>query len=500
MVQAMNETAAPVAPVGVGAGQIRPERHWFDTLWAALIDPRPLVVIAALLLAVLLVSVLVPQLPGQLRSELLAADRWLTTAAESAGAMGALLRAAGLFDVLHSLLFRMLMGAAFFLLLIQLAHAIGVAIQMQRLPALLDAAAPGGEPLPVQLPFAVQRWRAATPGAPLTVATHAEAEIQPWATHLERRTLRVQPSPSQAELLEPSDTRSALLEERLLGRRGVVEVLLRPLLPAGMLLALGLVWWYSVVGYQFAPASLLPGEYASNTVLGVTFEYVLTYPTPGVIGPVLKVNKGERQQLLPLTPTEFAIDGVVVTAQPGAPALLVRTLGGAPSLAQPGQTNFAAALGLGFPNPGSEQALVIPQVGVGLRIIRQDNGTVSAADDAFVVEVFQGDSEEAVQRFTINGSQVERIATPVGELPLSFIPMPMFQVQAYTAPGGWWLLPVLILAGVGALGFRRRPLFLLAQAGPWPTDRTVVIVQTNHTAALDATRRALVNPASGNEQ
>jgi hypothetical protein len=212
-----------------------------------------------------------------------------------------------------------------------------------------------------------------------------------------------------------------------------------------------------------------------------------------VIGPVLKVNKGERQQLLPLTPTQLTLDGVVVTAQPGAPAILVQTLDGASSLAQPGQTNAVAALGLGFPNPGSEQALVIPQAGVGLRIIRQDNGTVSAADDAFVVEIFQGDSEEAVQRFTINGSQVERIATPVGELPLSFIPMPMFQVQAYTAPGGWWLLPVLILAGVGAVGFWRRPLFLLAQAGPWPIDRTVVIVQTNYTAALEAVRRALVN-------
>ncbi len=491
MAQVINATPAPVAPTD--ASQMRPAQRWFDTLWAVLTDPRLLVVIAALLLAVLVVSVLIPQLPGQLRSEPLAADRWLTTAAESTGALGSLLRAAGLFDVLHSLLFRLLIGAASFLLLIQLAHTVWVAIQMRRLPALLDAAAPGGEPLPVRLPFAVQRWRAATPGAPLTVATQSEAEIQPWATHLERRTLRVLPSPPQAELLESSDTRSAILEERLLGRRGVVEVALRPLLPAGMLLALGLIWWYSVVGYQFAPASLLPGEYASDTVLGVAFEYVLTYPTPGVIGPVLKVNKGERQQLLPLTPTQLTLDGVVVTAQPGAPAILVQTLDGAPSLAQPGQTNAVAALGLGFPNPGSEQALVIPQAGVGLRIIRQDNGTVSAADDAFVVEIFQGDSEEAVQRFTINGSQVERIATPVGELPLSFIPMPMFQVQAYTAPGGWWLLPVLILAGVGAVGFWRRPLFLLAQAGPWPIDRTVVIVQTNYTAALEAVRRALVN-------
>ncbi len=83
MAQVINATPAPVAPTD--ASQMRPARRWFDTLWAVLTDPRLLVVIAALLLAVLVVSVLVPQLPGQLRSEPLAADRWLTTAAESTG-------------------------------------------------------------------------------------------------------------------------------------------------------------------------------------------------------------------------------------------------------------------------------------------------------------------------------------------------------------------------------------------------------------------------------
>lgn len=489
MVQAMNATP----PADTEATATIAERHWFDALWAVLIDPRPLVVIAALLLVMLLMSVLTPQLPGQLRSEPLAADRWLTTAAESAGALGPLLRTAGLFDVLHTLLFRLLLWAAMFLLLVQSAHTAWVATQMRRLPALLDVAAPGGEPLPVQLPFTVQRWRAATSGSPLTVAAQCEAQTRRWATHLERRTLRVQPSPPQAEAIEPPDTHGAILEERLLGRRGVVEVMLRPLLPAGMLLAVGLVWWYSVVGYQFAPASLLPGEYASDAVLGVAFEYVLTYPTPGVIGPVLRVNKGERQELLPLAHTELTLDGVVVTAQPGAPGLLVQTLDAAPWLAQPGQTNVVAALGLGFPNLGSEQALVIPQAGVGLRIIRQANGAASAAGDTFVVEVFQGDSEEPVQRLTVSGSQAERIATPTGEILLNFIPMPMFQVQAYTAPGAWWLLSVLGLVAAGAWGFRRRPIFLLAQTGLWPVDRTVVIVQSNHAAALEAVRDALTN-------
>ncbi|HAJ35282.1 MAG TPA: hypothetical protein DCL15_06270, partial [Chloroflexi bacterium] len=287
----------------------------------------------------------------------------------------------------HSLLFRLLLGAAAFLLLVQSAHAVWIALQMRRLPLLLDIVIPGGEPLPLLLPVVVLRWRAATSGAPLTVAAQCEIQTQPWATHLERRTLRVPPSPPQVELLAPTD---ALLEERLLARSGVLEVMLRPLLSVGMLLAVALVWWYSVTGYQFAPASLLPGEHASDGVLGVAFEYALTYPAPGVIGPVLRVNKGARQEEVPLAPTELVLDGVVVTAQPGAPTLLVRTLDGAPWLAQPGQSNAVAELGLGFPNPGSEQALVIPHVGVGLRIIRQDNGTPTAADDAFVVEVFQG--------------------------------------------------------------------------------------------------------------
>lgn len=492
MVQAINEAASLMVTSGTETSALPPPRRGFNVLWAVLLDPRPLLVVTALLVLMLLVSLWLPQLPGQLRSEPLAAERWLTTTAEGLGAWGVLLRSTGLFDVLHSLLFRLLLGAAAFLLLVQSAQAVWVALQMRRLPLLLDISIPGGEPLPLLLPVIVLRWRAATSGAPLTVAAQCEAQTQPWATHLERRTLRVPPSPPQVELLAPTD---ALLEERLLARSGVLEVMLRPLLPVGMLLAVALVWWYSVIGYQFAPASLLPGEHASDGVLGVAFEYALTYPAPGVIGPVLRVNKGARQEEVPLAPTELVLDGVVVTVQPGAPTLLVRTLDGAPWLAQPGQSNAVAELGLGFPNPGSEQALVIPHVGVGLRIIRQDNGTPTAADDAFVVEVFQGNREEAVQRITINGSQVERIVTPLGELPISFIPMPMFQVQAYTAPGLWWLAPAVILGAVGALGFRRRPIFLLAQAGAWPVDRTVVVIQTNHAPVLDAVRRTLIKPA-----
>ena len=67
----------------------------------------------------------------------------------------------------------------------------------------------------------------------------------------------------------------------------------------------------------------------------------------------------------------------------------------------------------------------------------------------------------------------------------------MFQVQAYSALNGWLLVPVLALVIGGALGFRRKPAFLLAQAGPWPIDRSVTILQSDSPAALAALRQVI---------
>ncbi|HQY92748.1 MAG: hypothetical protein WAU00_19180 [Caldilinea sp.] len=491
----MIEMNPPVRDVAeeADATDAQPAWNWFDALWTALLDPRPLVVIAALLLASILLSVRVPQMPGQLRGEPLAADRWLTTMTETLGAGGPLLRASGMFDVLHSPLFHLLLWAAIFLLLVHTAHATWIALHFRRLPAVLDnTTLHGGDPLPMTMPFGVMRWRAALSASPVALSAAVATQVSAWATHLEQRTLRVLPSAPQSEGMDPAvDAHAPILEERLLGVRGLLETALRPLLPAGMILALLLVWWYSMIGHQFTPDPLLPGARASDAVLGVTFEYALTYPQPGVIGPVLKANKGETQRVLPLMRGDVTLDGVVVSLQPGAPSLLVRTLDDAPLLAQPGQSATAAVLGLGFPNPSSEQTLILPQHGVGMRIIRQDNATTSAADDSFVVEVFQGDSEQPIQRFTIRDSQVERIQTPVGEMPLGFVPVPMLQVQAYSAPNHWLLLPAALLLLAGALGFRRRPAFLLAQAGPWPVERSVVIIQTDHAVALETLRRVI---------
>lgn len=466
--------------------------RWMDGVWRFLIDPKLLTVLSLLLLVLILVGISVPQLPGQLRSEPLAADRWLAVAAAGYGVLGGVLRALSAFDVLHSPLFLSILVALIFVLLVHTADAAMIALSMWRLPALLDSTTlPSGEALPATLPRRVERWRGAVALSPAAVMQACEAGVRAWAGQIERRLLRVAPAPAQAEppFAVATDTSSMVTEERLLGISGLIESVLRPLLPVGMVLALLVVAWYSIVGYSFLPAPLLPGERTSDAVLGLTAEYQLGIPQPGVLGPVLKVTRGDLEHTLPLQSLSASLEDVMVAVQPGAPALAVYTVNGSALLSRPGQSNRTAMTGVGFPDPGSEQVLVLPESGVGIRMIRQDSAGVAA--ELFVIEVFQGDSESPVQRFTVGHSEVKRIETSDGDILLGFAPIAMFQMQAYTMPGVWWLIPALMLAIVGALGFRRRPTFLLVQAGPWPVERSVVILQSDRPGEIEAVRRTL---------
>ncbi|MFN3332430.1 MAG: hypothetical protein ACK47M_07960 [Caldilinea sp.] len=467
--------------------------RWMDALWRFLVDPWLLAVLSVLLLMLILLGIAVPQMPGQLRSEPLAADRWLSAAATGYGVLGGVLRSLGAFDVLRSPFSLAILVATIFVLLMQIADAALLALAMRRLSELLDDASPSsGEALSVMMPQQVDRWRGAVALSPPVVMQACEADARRWAGHVERRMLRVAPAPLQLASLPATatDAPTTVVEERLLGVSGLVESALRPLLPFGMILSLLVVTWFSMTGHSFQPAPLLPGDRASDAVLGLTAEYQLTSPQPGVLGPVLKVTRGDSEQTLPLQHIAVSLDNVNVAVQPGAPVLIVYTLDERALLVRPGQPNRVAMTSLGFPDPGSEQVLLLPESNVGIRLVRQD-GEASAVADSFVIEVFQGDSEAPTQRFTIARSEVRRIETASDDILLGFAPIAMFQMQAYTTPGVWLLAPALVLAAVGAYGFRRRPTFLLAQVGPWPLERSVIVLQTNRRGEVEEVRRIL---------
>lgn len=461
-----------------------------DSLWHWLADPRLLFWLALGLAAPIWLGLALPQLPGQLRSEPAAAERWLTASAETFGVWGPLLRTLGLFEVLRSPLVSVALWTALWVLLVQLAHTTTAVLRWRRLHRLLEESSQAsGEAVPVLLSGPLWRWRGVFPATAQRLADVGESQLQSWAARVERRVVCLSAGPDQMALLSPTAEPASLLEERLLGVQGWPENLLRPLLPAALLLALCVPLASATLGHAFQPPPLLPGERSSDTTAGLLLEYLLLYPQPGVVGPVLRLTKGSHERLLPLAPSSSTVEGVHVDVQPGPPALLVHTVDGSAQLARPGQPGSAETVSLGFSNPGSEQVLLLPGYELGLRIIRQNSGSSAVAENTFSVEIFQGD--QAAQRLTIQGSQIERIDTPAGPVLLGFVPIAMLQVHVYTTPGTWLLLPALLLAVAGAAGFRRKPLFLLAQLAPWPVERSVVVLQSNSPALLAEVRQTL---------
>jgi hypothetical protein len=296
---------------------------------------------------------------------------------------------------------------------------------------------------------------------------------------------------ARLDLREGSDSSGAnTLEERLLALRGLNASLLRPLLPLGMLCALALIWINAAFGWEFTAFQLAPGERTADPIHNLRFEYHLAQPEPDLLQPSLIATIDDAAVSIPVTQEmQEQVGNAVVRAEPGAPGLLVQTIDSALQLARFGQAAPVAAIGLGFPNLGSEETLLLPQHAVGLRIVRLETGAPGPAGDGFLVEVFQGGNERPVTRITVDRSEVVSIPTFTGDVPLAITLLPALNIQVRHAPGFWLLWPALALLALGALGFARRPGFVLAQIGPWPPERAVVTLQSDLPDEMASLRR-----------
>ena len=291
--------------------------------------------------------------------------------------------------------------------------------------------------------------------------------------------------------VDPSGSDFVVLEERLLVVRGLQRVLVRPFLTVGLCLALLVIWLNIVFGWDYTPPLLTPGERTAEIVRGVQLEYVLEEPVPGLIAPELRVRVGETVAGLPLMGAlRDKVGQAELWVRPAAPGLVVRSLDDGPQLALPGQTSSVNWLGLAFLSAGSEQAILLPAHGIGLRIVRVGRGTLAPADDDLLVEVFRNDQEEPVDRFEVTKSSV--VAVPTGDgnaTNLAFVPLPALAIHMRYSPGDWLLWVAFGVAFLGALGYLGRTGFLLAQIGPWPEHRSVMVVQSSLPSELAAIRR-----------
>jgi hypothetical protein len=257
-----------------------------------------------------------------------------------------------------------------------------------------------------------------------------------------------------------------------------------------MLAAALLIWTSATFGWEYTADQLAPGERMADAIHDLRFEYRIEQAAPGVLQPQLVVSVRDDQAIIPVTQTmQENVGNAVVRAGPDAPGLLIQTVNGELLLARPGQVTPVSSIGLGFPSAGSEETLLLPQQAAGLRLVRVEGGAPGPAGDAFLVEVFQGGSEQAVLRTQITGSEIIAIPTQTGTVVLAVTPLPNLSIQVRHSPAQWLLWAALALSGLGLLGFWQQPGFVLAQIGPWPPERAVVTLQSDLPGEMESLKR-----------
>ena len=483
-----------------------------DGLWHWSTRPVLLLLVALATLALVLLGLALPQLPGNLAGDATATSRWLLNTVAQMGTPGDMLRGLGLFDVLASPLLRWLLLLLAALLLLQLGQQLGDALQLQRVRRLrpddLHAPTAAGEPVP--LPVTPRyRQRSTHDVAPDVLLAEVRAALGERFTHVGE--VRVQEISLDDTLLgEGADDgsnssggndkgkRVEVAEEmRLLATRDLRASLLRPLLLAGGLLALAAAWWLATQSWGVVSPPLAPGDSFAQPTQNFRVQYVVAEAdaaegnateegaaegktventavseeaVPSVPELLLRVRVGDATRELPLTQAEqrLLLNGVRVRASVVSPGLLVRTLDGRRTLVTPGGSDFRSAVGLGFPSLNLEATLQQANAAL-LSFVRVED---DAGNTRFDVDIVA--QAEAPRSLTISDA-VQTL--DAGSASLEIVRVPSVQVVARRTPGGWLLVPAALLVAAGFVGFWRQPAFALVQLVPWPGDRTVLVVQ-----------------------
>jgi hypothetical protein len=460
-------------------------------LWHFLHHPLLLIAVATLILLLILAALGLPQLPGQHMDDSLERSRWLASVQEEYGLFGSLLAGLGLFNLAQSLVLRLLLALLTLLVLMQLGDLFIMWQQRRHLHELIrQPVMENGAPLPVPGLRPLYRRRLTLLESP-SVATPQvrQAMISVTPSRPNQLIEARQSSPTAENAEEETDGRWLLLSSSWALRLRLAALL-------GISMALAVSWFALTWGWEVRPPTLTPGEGyrlpSRNLSLlyqvmpeanaeDVTAEDVTAEEiTASAQQPTLVIRMNQERVALPVTgPNRRRLDNVSIWVQPAGPALLVESWQDdkpVMALTLPGQDALVARLGFTFSAVGSEESIVIPEARVGLRIVQLSNGA------QFLVEIERADTQE-VERIEIQSDDAVLIPLSPNQLDeplvLRFRFLPSLDVRLRYVPGEWLFWPALLLAAIGAVGFWRRPYFLLCQLGHWPTDRSVLVVQSD---------------------
>lgn len=478
----------------------------------------------AIVLLLYFFALFVRQMPGQLQNDPTGAARWLLRTSEAYGVWGEPLRMLGLFNVLHNPLLQLLLIVIAFVLLLQLGSAVATGWRLYQLKrawsqgtteTAIEPDSPrhaAGTPQALPAVETIFRWRSALGKEPVAVSAGVVSLLT--ARFDQHYTRPVHVSTIQAGTEDEADgTDEAVLvsEEQHLLVRHVTVALLRPVLHIGLFLALATIWLSLIWGWDISLPPLAPGAEYRSTAHGLLLSYTLSTPieaggeegnparndeaasravAPENTQPRLLVQL-QNQEASTTMGTRLGLNWgqTTIVNRAGPPALLLRTLTDTAMLSRLGQTQMVPSMGLVFPSPGSEEAVVINQA-VGLRIVRSA-GNEPIQPEQFLVEIYDVNANESINRMSIQ--QATTIDLAVGDLPLTlaFVPLPSLLVSVNHQPAIWLLWLALLLIGVGLVGYLYKPAFLLLQVAPWPVDRTVVIVQSDVETEVTQARQQL---------
>ncbi|CAN5807836.1 hypothetical protein BH10CHL1_BH10CHL1_08600 [soil metagenome] len=481
----VNETNIPKASKPGWAQAVNTGSGLLDAIWRALCHRRLLIASCIVVLGLVLSSYYLRQLPSQLNDDPLAAARWLMTTSAEYGLAGELLRNLGLFNLEHSPLLHFLLALIGLSLFVQLGDLISAAWRIQQAMTRRPTQALANIPLSLSTLRPLYRWRQAYAAPPEEAGAALREQLSPHFDTFKVATVDWPMEATETGHDLPTDNRS---EIRLLATRHWRWALLRPVAIVGLLVLWLMIWLTLTLGWAVIPPALAPGaeyRYAAH-------ELVLQYQVPQqttVPAPLLAVQVGTVRKEWPATVQSRArIGPVEVETAPGPPGLLISTVGakgnGEPLLGRAGQSSTTAAIGLVFPNPGSEETLIVAKAAV-LRIVRvADDNNLNTG--TFALEVYQDSDKQPVQRLQITETQTASIQLAGEKIALRFIPLPGLDVEVHYLPAAWLIWISLLLILIGIFAFWRQSAFLLAQITAWPENRSAIIVQGDSRSEVEA--------------
>jgi len=347
-----------------------------DKIWRVVGAPTTGVALLLAVIAILILSALVPQLPLDLQPGSLEAQRWLTLTAASYGAVGSLLHAVGLFVIRQAIWWHLALALLALHLLVRLGDAIWLAIELHR-------------PANLTFPPALHGGSASSVGHWTQVSPLPEVADQVVA-NLRDRFSRVLRDESGPDLL-------LYVDRHRVGALGWALTFF------SLLLILLAVFLDRTAAWRHPDVILLPRQTVAVPEvkdIHLRLETVSGGTSPEARLLILEENGKETERFL-RTNAATHYRGLGFYLQRVGPLLQVSGADpdGSPLLLAPltGVTPGRTSITLRFDRPQAERGFAVPARDAVFRIVPFDSlPEQRLVGPAFLVQVFRGDSAEPI--------------------------------------------------------------------------------------------------------